>query len=133
MAFIKTEEVREIRKALKAEFPKVKFSVQKYHNIGVNVYVMATSEDELDFTNGDETYFQLNQYYLDREFQNCDNGEEKVKFFQRVLEIIKTAPANAEGGQEWFDRSDIQTDYFNIAFYINIGVGQWDKPYQFKG
>ena len=29
------------------------------------------------------------------------------------------------------DRSDIQTDYFDIGWYKDINIGQWDKPYQF--
>lgn len=32
-------------------------------------------------------------------------------------------------GNDWFDKSDIMTDYFNTAFYINISIGRWDKPY----
>ena len=27
------------------------------------------------------------------------------------------------------DRSDIQTDYFDVGWYIDINVGRWNKPY----
>lgn len=27
------------------------------------------------------------------------------------------------------DRSDIQTDYFDVGWWIDINIGQWDKPY----
>lgn len=27
------------------------------------------------------------------------------------------------------DRSDSQTDYFDVGWYINIYVGKWNKPY----
>jgi hypothetical protein len=27
------------------------------------------------------------------------------------------------------DRSDIQTDYFDVGWYLDINVGKWDKPY----
>lgn len=30
----------------------------------------------------------------------------------------------------WYDRSDSMTDYFETAFYYNINVGSWDKPYK---
>lgn len=30
---------------------------------------------------------------------------------------------------DWYDRSDIQTDYFDTAYYYHIVVGSWDKPY----
>jgi hypothetical protein len=28
-----------------------------------------------------------------------------------------------------WDKSDIQTDYFNVGWYSDIDVGKWDKPY----
>lgn len=27
------------------------------------------------------------------------------------------------------DNSDVQTDYFDVGWYIDIDVGKWDKPY----
>lgn len=27
------------------------------------------------------------------------------------------------------DRSDIQTDYFDVGWYVDINIGRWDKPY----
>lgn len=32
-------------------------------------------------------------------------------------------------GTKWFNKSDIQSDYFHIAYYLDVNVGQWDKPY----
>ncbi len=31
---------------------------------------------------------------------------------------------------DWYDESDIQTDYFNTAYYVDVNVGKWNKPYQ---
>ena len=28
-----------------------------------------------------------------------------------------------------YDNSDIQTDYFCVGWYIDVNIGQWDKPY----
>lgn len=28
------------------------------------------------------------------------------------------------------DRSDIQSDYFDVGWYVDVNVGAWDKPYQ---
>lgn len=28
------------------------------------------------------------------------------------------------------DRSDIQVDYFDVGWYIDVNVGQWNKPYE---
>ena len=32
----------------------------------------------------------------------------------------------------WFDNSDIMTDYFHVKHYVSINVGQWNKPYILK-
>jgi hypothetical protein len=32
-------------------------------------------------------------------------------------------------GPDFYDRSDIQTDYFDVSHYIAINIGKWDKPY----
>jgi len=46
---------------------------------------------------------------------------------------MKTAPASIEGGRAWYDNSDAMTDYFDTAYYTNIRIGKWDKPYKFTG
>lgn len=33
-------------------------------------------------------------------------------------------------GGDWYDRSDIQTDYFDTAYYVDVNIGKWNKPYQ---
>ncbi len=40
-----------------------------------------------------------------------------------------TALIMAMRGTDWFDKSDMQTDYFNTKHYTQIRVGTYDKPY----
>ena len=124
MAYIRTEEVREIRNALKERFGKegLKFSVSQEDHTSVHVSIMKGNRDFSDIA--PSGYQQINHYHLDL---HADDHEE---LFREILDIIRKAPANAENGREWFDKSDAQTDYFHTAFYININIGKWDKPYQ---
>jgi len=39
-----------------------------------------------------------------------------------ILELIEAM--NVDN----YDESDIQTDYFNVGWYIHLNVGRWDKP-----
>jgi len=32
-----------------------------------------------------------------------------------------------------WDRSDIQTDYFDVGWYVDVNVGSWNKPYVYTG
>ena len=134
MAYISTEEVAAIRKELKKELPEYKFSVTKHHHSSVTVAFMKgpafaefqsrdryTGEFKDDVIEGHE---QLNHYWA-MDFY----GEKNGALIKKVEKIIKTAPVKA-GGREWYDKSDAMTDYFDTAFYMNIHVGKWDKPYE---
>ena len=133
MAYISTQEVAAIRKELKAQLPQYKFSVTKHHHSSVTVAFMKgpafaefqtrdryTGEFKDDVMGDHE---QLNHYHAESFY-----GEENGALIKKVEKIIKTAPVKA-GGREWYDNSDAMTDYFDTAFYMNIHVGKWDKPY----
>jgi hypothetical protein len=129
MAYIKTEEVREIRNALKEEFgPDLKFGVKKQHYSSITVTIKKGNVDFSDITGreGDLGYAQINQYHL-------GNYGDHRPLFEDIINVIKKAPGKAEGGREWYDKSDAQYDYFNTAFYFNIEVGNYNKPYEYQG
>jgi len=135
MAYISAVEVKAIRDELKKTFPEYRFGVRKgAGSLSVNVTVkkgpaFKTFEkfdrysDELktiDLNNG----AGVNTYWLE------ETTGPNAPFFEKVVEIIKTAPAKAGVGREWFDDSDIMTDYFHTAYYFDVSVGEWNKPYE---
>lgn len=61
---------------------------------------------------------QTNPYYLDSEFSG-----ECLKCLQELNEAMNDG--------NW-DKSDIQTDYFNVGWHIDINIGTYDKPYTVK-
>lgn len=123
MAYINAQDVKAIRDELKATFPKFKFGVRKgYEGSSVDVTIKQGPVDFAEvFTQGRGAYAQINEYHL-------YNYGKYQQFFEQVLEIIKCAPARA-GGRAWFDKSDSQIDYFHIAYYIHLNVGEWNSPY----
>lgn len=62
------------------------------------------------------TSIDVNPYH----YQNHFDGK-ALKFLQEVI------PAMNAGNH---DRSDIQTDYFDVGWYIDVNIGRWNKPYQ---
>lgn len=32
-------------------------------------------------------------------------------------------------GSDYFDESDIQSDYFHCSHYVDVNIGSWNKPY----
>jgi hypothetical protein len=49
-------------------------------------------------------------------------------FTGKAKEFMVAAVA-ALRGPDYFDESDIMTDYFCCSHYVDINVGAWDKPY----
>jgi len=134
MAHITTEEVRAIRNELKVQFPNMKFSVRKNDRLSVTVSVLSGDRDFSDielrnFITDDvyhfDGYMQINHFHL----YKYGNHQ---KFFQKVVDIIKTAPSKVNGGHEWYDNSDVMTDYFDVAFYFHVEIGRWNRPYEYK-
>jgi hypothetical protein len=41
--------------------------------------------------------------------------------------LAEVMPALNDGN---WDKSDIQTDYFNVGWYVRVNVGRWNKPYR---
>jgi hypothetical protein len=46
----------------------------------------------------------------------------------KALAFLTEVIAAMKGGG-WYDKSDIMTDYFDTAYYIDVNVGKWNKPY----
>lgn len=44
------------------------------------------------------------------------------QFVEKIFAAMK--------GDEWYDNSDIMTDYFDTAYYMRVNVGDYDKPYK---
>jgi hypothetical protein len=53
-------------------------------------------------------------------FQEHYNGDSYF-FLKEVIDALKAA--------DWYDRSDAQVDYFDTAYYYNVNIGNWQKPY----
>ena len=121
MSYISTEDVKKIRVALKNEFgKKLKFGVRKSaggHSVGVTIKSGTVDFSDIMRKNNFYDQVQVNQYHL----QNY--GVHK-SLFEKIVEIIKTAPSN-----KWYNNSDAMIDYFDVAFYFDLNVGDWNKPY----
>jgi hypothetical protein len=62
-----------------------------------------------------EKSIQVNTYW----FQDHFSGKAK-KFLAEVMKALN------EGNH---DRSDSQSDYFDVGWYVYINIGKWNKPF----
>jgi hypothetical protein len=75
------------------------------------------SEQPGGFRNGTpaDRSIQINPYWYHEHF----DGVAK-EFLTKVMGAMNVGN---------HDRSDIQSDYFDVGWYVDVNIGQWDKPY----
>jgi hypothetical protein len=59
---------------------------------------------------------QVNPYWYKKDFSGVA--------LEAMSELVEAMNAS-----NW-DESDIQTDYFNVGWYIDINIGKYNKPYK---
>lgn len=125
MAFISQEKKKKIAAALKAaDLPEdLKYSLRIDNHSGLVVTIRQAPATVLDDCVGttDMSYVQVNIHHIENQFA----GETR-EWLEKIVRVIKDAG-------EWYDKSDSMTDYFNIAFYIDINFGAWNKECVYVG
>lgn len=113
--------------------PAIKAALKKYGlkgSISVNNHstlVLNIKSGKIDFIkNFNETvygkhseagqYLQVNPYWYKEHFTGL-----------ALAALKELIPAMMAGNH---DRSDIMTDYFDVGWYIDVNIGQWNKPYE---
>ena len=74
------------------------------------------SQDQIDYIRRNNS-LDVNPYW----FQEHFSGKAKA-----ALTEIFTAMKSAG---DWYDRSDSMVDYFDTAYYVDVNIGKWNKPY----
>jgi len=102
----------------KALAPLIK-SICKKHGIKATIGVKDYSTLNLNVKSGSIDFGtdSVNEYWYEEHF--ADNPD-ALAFLSEVI------PAMNVGN---FDKSDIQTDYFHVGWYINVNLGKYDTPY----
>lgn len=119
MAYMSQERKKELS-------PKIKEICKKYgikatlsttrHSLVLNV-----KSGKIDFAadfKHNVHHYQVNTYWVN------DNYSGKSKeFLNEVIDAMNVGN---------HDNSDIQSDYFDVGWYIDINVGRWNKPYMIE-
>lgn len=130
MAYISQDEKKvlavEIKSVLKKYGMKATIGVSNHSTLVVNIKSGSLDiignwfEKQTERHNADQfdkpEYIQVNEYWIDNHYTG------KVKDFLNEL-------VSAMKGENFFDETDIQSDYFHVKHYTNINVGKWSSPY----
>ena len=118
MAYVSKELKAKLAPAIKAVLKKydVKGTIAVRNHMTLVVNIKQGAIDFAADCSGNDFHYQVNPYHIDRGW----NGKAR-EFLNELIAAMK--------GNEWYDRSDIMTDYFNTAYYMDINIGNWEKDY----
>lgn len=69
-------------------------------------------------------YLQVNPYHCVDNMREV--GEEKIAdFYEELLGAMHGVGSKYTN----HDNSDIQSDYFDVGWYVDVNAGLWNKPY----
>jgi hypothetical protein len=97
--------------------------------------MLTIKQGEIDFIGNSNQVCSNDHYQVARVFKPNTSGYESVNpyhykshFSGRALEFLQEV-IPAMYGPDYFDHSDIQTDYFHCSHYIDVSIGRWNSPY----
>ena len=116
MPYLNAENVKKVRLALKAKFPKAKFSIRLRDHMALSVILL---KSPVDFGQEVSRGGQINPYH----YKNHDYSEAGIKMIDGIMETIQSAhPRHIESEDG---------DYGSIPnYYLNVSIGTYSKPYQ---
>jgi hypothetical protein len=110
-----------IRADLKEQFPSLSFSVKKDSR---KIYINLVSGNFKPFKAGtiaEETgYDNINSYNIESDPSLTDEAKNVMKMVKEITQKYN------------YDNSDLQSDYFDVNFYLGLSIGSYGKPYQYK-
>ena len=134
MAYMNQERKAKIAQALKPILAKYKvkgsLSVRSHMTI-----VLTLKSGAIDFIGNSNRVCGNDHYQVARGFKPNTNGSDQVNpdwfqdHYDGKAKAFLTEAFKALKAADWYDESDAMTDYFNTAYYVDVNIGKWDKPY----
>jgi len=116
MAYVSQDQKAKLTPGIKAVLKKygVKGTISVKHHSTLKVTLQS---GPFAFKLHDDGFKRVNVYHIEKHY----DGEEQV-FLNELLAAMK--------GPDWFDKTDIQSDYFHCSWYNDIELGKGRaKPY----
>lgn len=136
MAYMSQERKSQIAPTVKAVLKKYgvkgSLSVRNHSTLVLNI-----KSGRIDFV---ENYIKADRPVLGRQMSAADIARLREgrsldvnpywyheHFTGKALSFLKEVFAAMNRGNH--NNSDIQTDYFDVGWYVNVNIGKWNQPY----
>lgn len=133
MAYVSQELKAKLAPAIKAVCKKygikATLAVQHHSTLALNI-----KSGGIDFIGNSNRVCGSSHYQVSRGFKPNTSGYCNVNHYWYkdhydgvALKFLKEVISAMNNGNH--DNSHIQSDYFDVGWYININIGSWNKPY----
>jgi hypothetical protein len=134
MAYVNQDIKSQISKAIKPILAKygIKGSLSVRNHMSI---VLTLQSGKIDFIGNSNRVCSASRYQVSNGFTPNTSGYTSVNkhwyqdHYDGVAKEFITEAIAALQSADWYDRTDAMTDYFDIAYYIDINIGKWNKPY----
>ena len=122
--------------------PKIKAVLKKYGMSGTlsvrnhSTLCLNLKSGPIDFIGNSNEVCGSDHYQVSRGFRPNTSGYDNVNVYHYknhysgvALKFLREVIPLMNSGNH--DNSDIQTDYFDVGWYVDVNIGKWDKPYQY--
>ena len=120
--------------------PKIKAILAKYKvkgSLSVRSHMtlcLTLKSGAIDFIANSNKVCGNDFYQVSRGFRPNTGGYDQINPYHFkdhydgvALDCLKEIVVAMNDGN--WDKSDIQSDYFNVGWYIDVNIGKWDKHY----
>ena len=134
MAYMSQEKKAKIAPVVKAICAKygIKGSLKVRNH---STLCLTIKQGPIDFIGNSNRVCGNDHYQVSRGFRPNTQGYSDVNpywfrdhYDGEALDFLSEVLTAMNAGNH--DRSDIQTDYFDVGWYVDVNIGKWNKPYQ---
>jgi hypothetical protein len=133
MAYMSQEKKAKIAPVVKAICAKygIKGSLKVRNH---STLCLTIKQGPIDFIGNSNRVCGNDHYQVSRGFRPNTQGYSDVNpywfrdhYDGKALDFLSEVLTAMNAGNH--DRSDIQSDYFDVGWYVDVNIGRWDQPY----
>lgn len=132
MAYMSQEKKKQIAEKLKVALKGsgLKYSLGVHHH---STLVMKIKSGPVDFIQNYRETIQAKPQYnrfmedLAPHYMRLNDYWYREQFTGKALALLSVIVPILNDGNH--DRSDVQSDYFDVGWYLNVSIGEFQKPY----
>ena len=133
MAYMSQEKKAKIAPVVKSILNKygIKGSLSVRHHSSL---VLTLKSGKIDFIANSNRVCGNDFYQVAKGFKPNTNGYDSINpywfkdHYDGDAKAFLTEVMTAMNDGNW-DKSDIQSDYFNVGWYVDLHIGKWNAPY----